>query len=241
MKTVLVTGAARGIGKACADYFQSQNWKVVAIDLTPMAGNYSLKIQGDILSLIENGDLLKKLQADKINLDCIISNAAIQIEHSIQAATRDQWNSVLGINVLAPFFLVQKTLSLMNPLCSVINISSVHARATSTGMISYVTSKGALSAMTRALAIELGPKKIRVNAILPGAIDTDMLNQGLQRQADPQQARKKLEQSSPLNKMGNPQDIAYLAYFLADSEKSANITGQEFVSDSGILSKLSSE
>lgn len=108
VKTVLVTGAARGIGKACADYFQSQNWKVVAIDLTPMAGNYSLKIQGDILSLIENGDLLKKLQADKINLDCIISNAAIQIEHSIQAATRDQWNSVLGINVLAPFFLVQK-------------------------------------------------------------------------------------------------------------------------------------
>jgi NAD(P)-dependent dehydrogenase (short-subunit alcohol dehydrogenase family) len=133
---------------------------------------------------------------------------------------------------LSPFF---------NQNFSIINISSVHAHATSKNLSSYVATKGAVSALTRSMALELGGAGVRVNSICPGAIETEMLIQGLTRNADPDLAMNNLKKSSPLNKIGSGSDVAKLVSFLLDGELSGNITGQEFVIDSGVLARLASE
>ncbi len=102
-------------------------------------------------------------------------------------------------------------------------------------------SKAALSGLTRVLALELGNQGIRVNSILPGAIDTPMLWAGTSRSEDASRARDGLLRASPLGQIGKPEDIASLAGFLAEEGFAGNITGQEFVCDSGILARLSSE
>ena len=113
--------------------------------------------------------------------------------------------------------------------------------ATSEGLSSYAASKGGLVALTKSLCLELGRLGIRVNVILPGAIETPMLTKGLIRASSVADGMNKLKASSPLNKIGSAMDIAKLALFLADNNLSSNITGAEFVSDSGILSSLASE
>ena len=121
------------------------------------------------------------------------------------------------------------------------NVSSVHSRATSNGLASYAASKGAVSALTRAMAIELGPRRIRVNSVLPGAIDTPMLERGLTRVGDPEMAKARLISGAILNQLGSPEDVAQLVMFLCNPALSGNITGQEFVCDSGVLCRLASE
>lgn len=129
----------------------------------------------------------------------------------------------------------------MRPGASIINISSIHARATSAGLAAYVASKGALSALTRATALELGARGIRVNAVLPGAIDTPMLRNALARNRPLDDAWNSLIAGAPLGRVGAPSDVAHLVAFLADSEVSGNITGQEFVCDGGVLARLATE
>jgi NAD(P)-dependent dehydrogenase (short-subunit alcohol dehydrogenase family) len=95
--------------------------------------------------------------------------------------------------------------------------------------------------MTRAMALELADYGIRVNAILPGAVQSPMLEKGLKRHGDLQIAKNRLIDATPLKKIGRPVDVAHLALFLADETLSGNITGQEFVCDGGVLARLCSE
>jgi NAD(P)-dependent dehydrogenase (short-subunit alcohol dehydrogenase family) len=128
---------------------------------------------------------------------------------------------------------------------AIVNVSSVHAVATSEGMSAYAASKGALSAMTRAMALELAEDGIRVNAVLPGAVDTEMLRAGLTRgQVEGNNAEYllgELESKHAMGRVGRPGEIARAIWFLADNEQSSFITGQNLIVDGGATARLSTE
>ena len=121
----------------------------------------------------------------------------------------------------------------------IVNVSSVHAIATSESMAAYAASKGAVLALTRAMALELAPDGIRVNALLPGAVDTPMLRAGLARWPDI--GVNQLASRIPLGRIGKPDEIAQAALFLSDNERASFITGQALVVDGGATARLGTE
>jgi len=241
-KSILITGSSSGIGLGCVKFFQEKGWEVIGIDINEQNASIpNIFYKVDLKNIEDINYCCKDILKKNIKLDSIIHNAAMQIEKTIIETTPDEWDAVFNTNVRSIFLLTKALISCLRSNSSIINISSVHAKATSVGLASYVASKGAVSALTRAMALELSANSIRVNAILPGAIMTPMLEKGLSRNMKSDDALNKLKESSPLKKIGQPQDVANLAWFLANHSLSSNITGQEFVTDSGILTKLASE
>lgn len=239
-KSILITGCSKGIGKAIAAYFLEKKWNVFGVDVTPCELPLKKFFQKDISKMETFAGIGQELSKDGVRLSCVVNNAAILIAKPLIETTEKEWNSTLHTNLSSIFYCVKA----LHPLMiggSVVNISSVHARATSIGLCAYVASKGALSALTRALALELAEHGVRVNAILPGAIESEMLQQGLARSQSPEKSLEKLINIIPLKLIGEGRDIAKLTYFLADKELSGYITGQEFVCDGGALARLASE
>ena len=144
------------------------------------------------------------------------------------------WHDTLDVNLLAPFLLTQALLNnLERGNGSVVNISSVHARATKPGFVCYATSKAALAGLTRALAVDLG-SRVRVNSINPAAVITPMLLEGFKGRDD---QYAELAKMHPLGRIAEPSEIAQMAVFLA-SNKASFISGTAFNVDGGILSRL---
>lgn len=240
IKTVIVTGTSRGIGKAIALYLLEKDYNVIGIDKNESSQDFT-QVNCDLKNWEETSIALKKALPSGTNVVGLVNNAAIQIEKGILETTQANLSEIFSTNVFAIYSLTQFLASYFNDDASIVNISSVHAHATSKNLSSYVATKGAVSALTRSMALELGSAGIRVNSICPGAIETEMLIQGLSRNSNPDQAMNNLKKSSPLNKIGSGSDVAKLVSFLLDGELSGNITGQEFVIDSGVLARLASE
>ncbi len=239
-KLALITGCSRGIGKAIAVYFLDKGWDVFGVDIAPCDLPLTLFYQEDVSKIQTFEKISSELSVKKKTLSCLINNAAIQIAKSIVETTQEDWKTLIGTNVDSVFYSIK----LLYPFLSggsIVNMASVHARATSPKMTAYATSKGALCALTRAAAVELSEFGIRVNAVLPGAVDTEMLRYSLERNQSGAEALDKLVSSTPLGRLGKDLDIAKLVYFLAEEELSSNITGQEFVCDGGVLARLASE
>ncbi len=236
-KNVIVTGSASGIGLEVVHYLKKNGYCVYGLDInkSEITENF---FQGDI----SEQDFLTEVYS-KINgpIDALINNAAIQIEKTFLETSTTEWKKVFEVNVFGTFLTSKIFVPKIKEFGSIVNISSVHSRATSIGMCAYVASKSAISGMTRAMALELGERNIRVNSIVPGAIDTPMLERGLKRNQNQKTALDILKKSSPLKKIGSPNDVAKLISFLIDPNLSGNITGSEFSCDSGILAKLASE
>lgn len=235
-KVVIITGSSSGIGKGCRDLFSQKGWDVIGIDIK---GDADFIV--DVSSSISVSQFFEDLSAKSIKVDAIINNAAIQIEKKIFETDEAEWDKVLDTNLKSVYLMTKFGIELFSKEASIINISSVHAKSTSIGLASYVASKGGVSALTRAMALELADKEIRVNSILPGAIETPMLEKGLSRNSSYSESKNKIINSTPSRRIGLPADIAKLALFLASSEESSFITGQEFICDGGVTAKLASE
>jgi len=242
-KVAVVTGAAGAIGSATADELARAGWQVIGIDVRrPADGAAGEFIEADLGAPAGVDRAASAVERRGEPLSCLVQCAAIQVTKPMLETSDDEWERVLRVNVTAPFQLARRLVPHMRDGGgSIVNVSSVHARATSPGMAAYVTSKGALSALTRAMALELAPRGIRVNAVLPGAVESDMLRAGIARSGDAPRARDRLVASTPLGRIGSPADIASLIVFLAEDERAAFITGQEFVADGGVLARLASE
>jgi NAD(P)-dependent dehydrogenase (short-subunit alcohol dehydrogenase family) len=180
-------------------------------------------------------------------LHALVNNAAVQVAKPLVETTVEEWDAVMASNLRSAFLFVK----LAHPLLkaagggAIVNVSSVHAIQTSVNIAAYAASKGGLLALTRALAIEFAPDEIRVNAILPGAVDTPMLRAGLGRghvgQGDIQERLDNLARKTVSGKVGRPEEIAHAIYFLADNEQSSFMTGQALVVDGGATARLSTE
>ncbi len=248
-RTVLVTGAAGGIGRATVSLFSEKGWRVVGVDRSEFGDgfpNNGLFIQSDISRAEDMQAIFEKAHQFTESLDALVNNAAMQIAKPIVDTTVEEWDAVMASNLRSVFLGVK----LAHPLLkkgggAVVNVSSVHAIQTSANIAAYAASKGGLLALTRAMAIEFAPDNIRVNAILPGAVDTPMLRAGLGRghvgHGDVQERLDNLARKTVSGKVGKPEEIAHAIYFLADNEQSSFMTGQALVVDGGATARLSTE
>jgi NAD(P)-dependent dehydrogenase (short-subunit alcohol dehydrogenase family) len=167
-------------------------------------------------------------------LGALVNNAATQVVSPVEGLSVEDWTSSFHVNVLAPFLLVQGLLPALEAARgNVINICSIHAMLTKSGFAAYATSKAALAALTRSLAVELGGR-VKVNSIRPAAISTPMLVDGF---ADNPAAMTDLLQYHPSGCIGSPEDVAKAALFLAENE-SPFLTGTELAFDGAISSRL---
>ena len=247
-KVVLITGVAGGIGYATAQLFASQGWKIIGVDIQSQLNPSYIDtyIQADLSSVKEIDALITKVTENFDSLDTLVNNAAIQVCKPAIETNLAEWDQIMSINLRSPFFLAQKAYPLLKKSQgSIVNVSSVHAIATSANIAAYATSKGGLVALTRALAIEFAQDNIRVNAVLPGAVDTSMLDAGLSRGhlvgENLQTRKQELAQKTVMGKIGKSQEIAQAIYFLADSAQSSFMTGQTLVIDGGATARLSTE
>lgn len=237
-KLVIITGSGSGIGRGTSEYLKTK-YDIIGLDIK-FSSDAHFNFHCDITNDDHLNKLVKHLETNNLKIFALINNAAVQVEKGIIDTNQEELLNLFKVNVFSIFNLTNKFLPFFEASSSIINISSVHSKATSAGIAAYAASKGAVSSLTRAMAIELGSRGIKVNSISPGAIDTEMLRKGLNRNNDPKIAMQKLINSSPINRIGQVDDIALLVDFLID-EKNLNITGQDFFSDSGVTAKLASE
>jgi len=249
-RTVLITGAAGGIGRATVQVFAESGWRVIGVDRASFGESfpsYGLFIQSDISRSEDLETIFDQAQSYTNSLDALVNNAAIQIIKPLLETSVEEWDSVMAHNLRSVFLGARLAYPLLKAKGggAIVNVSSVHAIQTSANIASYAASKGGLLALTRAMAIEFAEDEIRVNAILPGAVDTPMLHAGLSRdhvQGGSLTARlENLARKTVNGRVGQPEEIARAIYFLADGSQSSFMTGQALVVDGGATARLSTE
>lgn len=245
---VLITGASGGIGSATGRTFDKAGWRVIGVDrcqADSLSGIHHF-IHADLSDIAASQRTFAEVAEDEGRIDALVNNAAIQICKPLLETTPDEWDAVMASNVRSVYLAVRHAYPLMRGHGgAIVNVSSVHAIATSANIAAYAASKGAVQALTRALAIELAPDHIRVNAVLPGAVNTPMLHAGLNRgrgeSGNVQELAEQLAARHPVGRVGAPEEIAQAIFFLADDGRSSFMTGQALVVDGGATVKLSTE
>lgn len=245
---VLITGVNGGIGLATAQIFSEAKWHVIGVDRQQTASKDSVHhyIQADVSDVAEWQRIFSEIADDEGRIDALVNNAAIQICKPLLETTVEEWDSIMATNVRSVYLSVKNVHVLMRQYGgAIVNVSSVHALATSKNIAAYAASKGALLAFTRAMAIELAPDNIRVNAVLPGAVDTPMLRAGLNRGhvqiGNIEDSMCELGKKHVLGRVGLPEEIGQTILFLADDKRSSFITGHALIVDGGATARLSTE
>lgn len=232
-KVALVTGASRGIGRAIAlrlgrdgatvavAYARDQAAAQGVVAQIHSHGGQAFAVRaplgesGDAVALWNEFDRGAQQSIGCTEVDIVVNNAAIAHSSDLVSLTEDEFNMLFAVNVRAPFFIVQHGLERLRDGGRIINISSFVARSASTPIIAYAATKGALDNFTRNLAEELGPRGITVNSVHPGIIDTDT-NAGWLR--DNPDGQRRAGSLSALGRVGQPEDVADVAAFLASDE-----------------------
>lgn len=228
MKTVIITGGTRGIGRACVDRFVSEGYRVallyksskaVADDLSARLGVTAIRCD------VSCPDDVRGAVARIIDLfgvvDVLVNNAGISYSGLLQDMTDSEWMNVINTNLSSAFYTSREVISPMvrQGSGSIINISSMWGVTGASCEVAYSSTKAGLIGFTKALAKELAPSGVRVNAVAPGAISTDMMKgytaEDIQAIAD----------ETPLGRLGNVKNIADAVYFLA-SDSADFITGE---------------
>lgn len=249
-KIIMITGAAGGIGRATVQLFANNNWQVIGVDRAAFGPGFpenGLFIQSDISKADSLEAIFKQASNFSGQLDGLVNNAALQIAKPLLETSVEEWDAVMASNLRSVFLSAKLAYPLLKAAGggAIVNVSSVHAVQTSANIAAYAASKGGLLALTRAMAIEFANDNIRVNAILPGAVDTPMLRAGLNREhvkGEDIHARLENLASKTVNgRVGNPEEIAHAIYFLADGTQSSFITGQALIVDGGATARLSTE
>ncbi|MEI7824442.1 MAG: SDR family oxidoreductase [Chlorobiaceae bacterium] len=235
-KTIIVTGAAAGIGLATSLRFARAGMRVLGLDRNPAIVDICREIPNftgiscDLTDSAKISAALNNLGAD--NIDVLINNAGINPSPSTLPDTSETvWLKILETNLTGTYRITKAVLERMNRGGAIINISSILALSGARKNAAYAATKGALLSLTRAMARDHGPA-IRVNCVCPGAVQTDMFEEYLNRCDDREQERERIRRSLPLQRLGKPEDIAEAVFFLS-SDSASWITGQVLVIDGG--------
>jgi glucose 1-dehydrogenase len=235
-KRAVVTGAANGIGAAIAARFAAEGASVILADidldraaaLAERLGQRALRT--DVARKADIDSLFAQVERDWGTLDILVNNAGITHAAALDELTEEDFDRVIAVNLKSALFATQNAARLMGQGGSIINMSSVNAVLAIPTQIPYAISKGGMKQLTTVTAQALAPRGIRVNAIGPGTILTDMGRAILEDEA---QTRRVLSRT-PLGRCGEPEEIAAIALFLA-SDESSYITGQTLYADGGRL------
>ena len=238
-KKALITGASRGIGRAIADRFLSAGAEVWGLgrrepeDLGERVSRTGGKLHWISAELAEPSgleDLIAGQVKESGGFDILVNNAGITRDNLSFRMNMEDWEKVLTVNLTAAF-LIARTVGrdmIRRRSGSIINISSVVGVHGNGGQANYAASKAGLIGLTKSLAQETAGRGVRVNAVAPGYIVSDMTN------AIPEAVREKIIDRIPLKRLGRPEDVAEMVLFLA-SETSSYITGQVFAVDGGMF------
>ena len=239
-KVVIVTGAGKGIGRGIAHTFAKDGYSVVVSDinyeecLTVVAeiealGKKALAVKCDVSLKAEVENLVAETMKEFGRLDVLVNNAGIFPFIPFEQMTEENWDKVIDVNLKSIFLCSQEAVKNMKEGGKIVNISSIAGSVGFSGLVHYCASKGGLNGMIRALALELAPKKINVNNVAPGVIDTPGATGALD-----DEAKKQYISTIPAGRMGQPEDIANAVLFLA-SDGADYITGQTLVVDGGFI------
>lgn len=239
-KTILVTGASSGIGRAAAIECSKMGAKVIitARNEERLAQTLS-ELDGEghqmVICDLNKEETIDKLVTDLSEIQGLINNAGFTKILPVQFLSSEEINSVFNVNTVAPMILLQKLLKKkkLKKGASVVFTSSLAGMGVCTvGNSMYSASKGAVSAFVRCVALELAPKKIRVNAVCPGMVDTGILNSGT---ITEEQLQEEIR-NYPLGRFAKPEEVAWAMIYLL-SDASSWVTGDNFVIDGGLTLK----
>ena len=230
-KIAIVTGGASGIGLAIAEKFVKNNISTIIIGRNKTRldaakkklGNLCIPVAFDLTDLTAIPAMINKVIKEHKRIDILVNNAGINLKKDFEEVTDDEFQKVMHTNVTAMFTLSREVVKCMaeKKKGSIINISSMASQYGLPKVIAYSASKAAIEGMTRAMAVELSPKGIRVNCIAPGFIATDMSAKALN---NDKERKSKVISRTPMGSLGSPADIGDAALFLA-MESSKYITG----------------
>jgi NAD(P)-dependent dehydrogenase (short-subunit alcohol dehydrogenase family) len=238
-KVALVTGAARGIGRATAKKFLSEGWRVALLDIDNdtlsktyaalAAPDRTLALHGDVADAEGVAAAVARVGQRFGRLDALVNNAGIAIFRPLMETTLEDWSRTLAVNLTGPFLCTQAAVPLMreNGGGSIVNITSISSLRASTLRVAYGTSKAALAHLTKQQAVELASLGIRVNAVAPGPVDTAMA-----KAVHTPDIRADYHDTIPLNRYGLEEELAEVIYFLC-SDHASYITGQMLSVDGG--------
>lgn len=254
-KTALVTGARGGIGRAIVARFLREGAKVFAGDLSQTGALEVHDEDGSQFVLLDVADedavraAMSKVEVVAGQLDVLVNAAGIEIEKTIEDTTLEEWNRSFAVNVTGTFLTSKYALPLMRKAAergqsaSIINFGSYDGFIADPGLAAYCATKGAVHALTRAMACDHGPEGIRVNAICPGYIDTPMLQSFFEGDGSGgggqtiDQLQQAVRDVHPMRTYGTPEDIANLVNWLA-SDEARYASGQLWVLDGGLSAQV---
>lgn len=241
-KVAIVTGASKGIGAAIAkalgasgaavavNYASSKEGADRVVAEITSKGGKAIAVQGDVSKAADVQRLFEETKRTFGSLDILVNNAGVYGFYSLESVTEDEFHREFNINVLGTILATREALKYFGPAGgSVINMSSVASVKSAPNMVVYAATKSAVDAITRVLAAELGPRKIRVNVIAPGGVETEGVHQLGVIGSD---FEKRMVAGTPLGRLGQPDDIARVAVFLA-SEDSGWLTGERITASGG--------
>ncbi|WP_425448959.1 3-oxoacyl-[acyl-carrier-protein] reductase [Dethiothermospora halolimnae] len=240
-KVALITGGSRGIGKAIAfklaelgadiaiNYSNNKERADKVVEEIKSMGRDAISIKGNVAKMEEAKDIVKKTKDKYDRIDILVNNAGITRDNLLMRMKEKEWDAVMDVNLKGTFNMSKSIIRSMlkQKNCSIINIASVVGISGNAGQCNYSASKAGIIGFTKSLAKEVAKKNVRVNAVAPGFIKTDMTDEL------PDKVKDEYINSIPLNRLGTPEDVANTVAFLA-SDLSEYLTGQVLTVDGGM-------
>ena len=240
-KNAIISGGGQGIGLGISRALLEAGAQLLVAQRSPLPPELEAAswIETDLGEPDSYTAVAEAAERHFAAVDILVNNAGYMFEQSLDTMQLEDWNRMLAVNLTAPVFLSKHLLPLMRARGggSIIHIGSIEGLAANPEHTAYCASKGGVHALTRAMAVDLGSEGVRVNAIAPGWIRSELSDNYINSQADPDAAWKGLYQMHPAGRIGVPGDVGQLAVYLA-SDASAFITGQVIVIDGGRTAKL---
>lgn len=248
-KVAIVTGATSGIGRATAQLFAERGATVILVGRRAQLGESIAAfirenggaadfIAADVSDQMQVLQMVETTQRRYGRIDILFNNAGISHSGLFWEQPIDQWQETIGVNLLGHYLCSRAVVPHMLDRGGVIvNMSSVLAYATLRGLTAYTASKAGIIGLTKAMALDLADRGVRVNCIVPGSIDTPMMWEGKDRAEVPQAIQREAAEAVPMGRVAAPEEIATAVLFLA-SPAASLITGAVLIADGGLLAKI---